>query len=73
MASVIHGFIYNKDAFDKLGLKPPATVDQFLRRSTRSRPTHLYVARPGTKDAGDGLHGYQNIGPTTKGEEGRKR
>ncbi len=25
MASVIHGFIYNKDAFDKLGIKVPTT------------------------------------------------
>src|SRR6476646_7910101 len=25
MASVIHGFFYNKDVFDKYGLKPPAT------------------------------------------------
>ena len=30
MASVIHGFIYNKDAFDKLGLKVPATRDEFF-------------------------------------------
>src|SRR5574343_924923 len=30
MASVIHGFIYNKDAFDQLGLTPPATVDEFF-------------------------------------------
>src|SRR5689334_16306676 len=25
MASVIHGFIYNADAFDQLGITPPAT------------------------------------------------
>src|SRR6476661_1658054 len=30
MASVIHGFIYNKDAFDKLGLKPPTTKAEFM-------------------------------------------
>ena len=29
MASVIHGFIYNKEAFDKLGLKPPTTKEEF--------------------------------------------
>ncbi|MCB1339357.1 MAG: carbohydrate ABC transporter substrate-binding protein, partial [Maritimibacter sp.] len=30
MASVIHGFIYNKDAFDALGLAVPATEDEFF-------------------------------------------
>ncbi|MBN9250786.1 MAG: carbohydrate ABC transporter substrate-binding protein, partial [Mesorhizobium sp.] len=30
MASVIHGFIYNKDAFDKLGITPPATEEEFF-------------------------------------------
>src|SRR5215510_14439080 len=29
MASVIHGFFYNKDVFDKYGLKPPTTRDEF--------------------------------------------
>ena len=29
MASVIHGFIYNKEAFDKLGITPPATEAEF--------------------------------------------
>ena len=29
MASVIHGFIYNKDIFDELGLSEPATVEEF--------------------------------------------
>ncbi|MEJ5202326.1 MAG: ABC transporter substrate-binding protein, partial [Anaerolineales bacterium] len=29
MASVIHGFFYNKEAFDKLGLKPPETKAEF--------------------------------------------
>src|SRR6218665_3215279 len=31
MASVIHGFIYNKDAFDKLGLTPPKTEEEFFK------------------------------------------
>ena len=30
MASVIHGFIYNKDAFDELGLSVPTTEDEFF-------------------------------------------
>ena len=31
MASVIHGFIYNKDAFDALGLQPPKTEEEFFK------------------------------------------
>jgi raffinose/stachyose/melibiose transport system substrate-binding protein len=30
MASVIHGFMYNKDAFEELGLEEPTTVDEFF-------------------------------------------
>ena len=30
MASVIHGFIYNKDAFDALGIAVPTTNDEFF-------------------------------------------
>ena len=30
MASVIHGFIYNQDAFTALGLDEPTTVDEFF-------------------------------------------
>ena len=29
MASVIHGFIYNKDIFDELGLSEPTTEEEF--------------------------------------------
>jgi len=31
MASVIHGFFYNKEAFDKLGLQEPVTWDEFYQ------------------------------------------
>ncbi|MCK5500581.1 MAG: carbohydrate ABC transporter substrate-binding protein, partial [Tritonibacter mobilis] len=30
MASVIHGFIYNKEAFEELGLEVPVTEDEFF-------------------------------------------
>lgn len=30
MASVIHGFIYNREAFEELGLKEPQTVEEFF-------------------------------------------
>ena len=48
MASVIHGFIYNKDAFDKLGLKPPKTEDEFYRRPRQDQEgRHLHPAGDG--------------------------
>ncbi len=37
MASVIHGFIYNKDAFDKLGIKVPTTQRRVLRRARQDQ------------------------------------
>jgi len=74
MASVIHGFIYNKDIFDMLGLEEPRTEAEFLavleRIRTQSRFTPLVM---GTADQWEAATmGYQNIGPNYwKGEEGR--
>ncbi len=75
MASVIHGFIYNKDAFDKLGIKPPETVDEFFAMLDKIKADGTYIPMAmGTKDMWEAATmGYQNIGPTYwKGEEGRK-
>ncbi|RKP51974.1 carbohydrate ABC transporter substrate-binding protein [Pararobbsia silviterrae] len=74
MASVIHGFIYNKDAFDKLGIQPPATVDAFFAALDRIKADGTYIPLAmGTKDGWETASmGYQNIGPTYyKGEQGR--
>jgi raffinose/stachyose/melibiose transport system substrate-binding protein len=75
MASVIHGFIYNKDAFDKLALKPPATMDEFFAALAKIKADGKYVPLAmGTKDGWETASmGYQNIAPNYyKGEEGRK-
>ncbi|HEX7640062.1 MAG TPA: ABC transporter substrate-binding protein [Burkholderiaceae bacterium] len=75
MASVIHGFIYDKEVFAKLGLKPPATVDQFFAVLDRIKADGRYTPLDmGTKDGWETASmGYQNIGPTYyKGEAGRK-
>ena len=75
MASVIHGFIYNKDAFAKLGLKPPATTDEFFAVLNKIKSDGNYVPLAiGTKDGWETASmGFQNIGPNYyKGEEGRK-
>src|SRR5919202_1064563 len=74
MASVIHGFIYNKDAFDKLGLKEPTTQDEFMAvlEAIKKDGTYIPLAM-GTADQWESATmGFQNIGPNYwKGEEGR--
>lgn len=74
VASVIHGFIYNKEAFDKLGITPPKTEDEFFAALDKIKKDGTYVPIDlGTKDQWEAATmGYQNIGPTYwKGEEGR--
>lgn len=74
VASVIHGFIYNKDAFDKLGLKPPQTEEEFFATLDKIKADGTYVPMAmGTKDLWEAATmGYQNIGPNYwKGEDGR--
>ncbi len=75
MASVIHGFIYNKEAFEKVGAEVPKTVDQFFAVLDKLKEDGTYIPMAmGTKDMWEAATmGYQNIGPTYwKGEEGRK-
>jgi raffinose/stachyose/melibiose transport system substrate-binding protein len=74
MASVIHGFIYNKDAFDQLGITPPATEDEFFAALDKIKADGTFVPMAmGTKDLWEAATmGYQNIGPNYwHGEEGR--
>ena len=74
MASVIHGFIYNKDAFEQLGLTVPTTEEAFFAVLDRIKEDGSYVPLAmGTKDLWEAATmGYQNIGPNYwKGEEGR--
>jgi raffinose/stachyose/melibiose transport system substrate-binding protein len=75
MASVIHGFIYNADAFAALGVKAPVTMDEFFVALQRIRGDGRYIPLVmGTKDGWEtATMGYQNIGPNFyRGEEGRK-
>lgn len=76
MASVIHGFIYNQDAFAKLGVTTaPTTIDEFhtLLDKIKTDGTYTPLAM-GTKELWESATmGFQNIGPNYwKGEEGRK-
>jgi raffinose/stachyose/melibiose transport system substrate-binding protein len=74
MASVIHGFIYNRQAFEELGLTPPATTDEFFALLDKIKEDGTYIPMAmGTNDQWEAATmGYQNIGPNHwKGEEGR--
>ena len=74
MASVIHGFIYNKDAFAELGLEAPQTESEFFAVLDAIKEDGSYVPMAmGTNDQWEAATmGYNNIGPNYwKGEEGR--
>ena len=75
MASVIHGFIYNKDIFDKLGItSTPTTLAEFHALLDKIKDAGVTPLDMGTKDMWESATmGFQNIGPNYwKGEEGRK-
>ena len=75
MASVIHGFIYNKDIFKELGLTEPKTEAEFFAVLDKIKANGTYVPLVlGTNDQWEAATmGFQNIGPNYwKGEEGRK-
>jgi raffinose/stachyose/melibiose transport system substrate-binding protein len=74
MASVIHGFIYNKDAFDALGITVPETEADFFAALDKIKADGTYIPMAmGTNDQWEAATmGYNNIGPNYwKGEEGR--
>lgn len=75
MASVIHGFLYNKAIFKELGLSVPKTEEEFLAILDKIKKSGKYIPLVmGTKDQWESATmGYQNIGPTLwDGETGRK-
>ena len=74
MASVIHGYIYNKDAFDALGISVPTTEAEFFAALDKIKADGTYIPMAmGTNDQWEAATmGYNNIGPNYwKGEEGR--
>ena len=74
MASVIHGFIYNADAFAELGLEVPETEDEFFAVLDAIQEDGGYIPMAmGTNDQWEAATmGYNNIGPNYwNGEEGR--
>ena len=75
MASVIHGFIYNKEIFEEVGIDVPKTIPDFMDAVKKIKDETRYVPiAMGTADQWEAATmGYQNVGPNFwKGEEGRK-
>lgn len=74
MASVIHGFFYNVDAFEELGLSVPTTEAEFYEVMDAIVADGTYAALAmGTADQWEAATmGWENIGPNYwHGEEGR--
>ena len=74
MASVIHGFIYNKEAFAELDITKPKTEADFLALLEKIKADGSYIPMAmGTNDQWEAsTMGCNNIGPNYwKGEEGR--
>ena len=76
VAAVLGGFIYNKDAFKKVGIAaPPQTDDDFFDNLDKNKKAGTYEPLAmGTPDQWEAATmGYQVIGPNYwHGEEGRK-
>ena len=74
MASVIHGFFYNKDKFDEYGLEEPTTKEEFMNVLQTLQENGETPLAMGTADQWEAATmGFQNIGPNYwKGEEGRQ-
>lgn len=73
MASVIHGFIYNKDIFEEAGVAEPTTVDEFFAALDAIKAAGYVGLDIGTADQWEAATmGFQNIGPNYwMGESGR--
>ncbi|MGL6313286.1 ABC transporter substrate-binding protein [Vibrio sp. WXL103] len=74
LGSVIHGFFYNKQIFNELGLKEPQTEHEFFKLLQRVEEQGRYTPMAfGAKDAWAVSElGWQNIGPNYwHGEDGR--
>ena len=74
LAAVLHGFIYNADIFDELGLSEPATSAEMneLLAAVKEDGRYTPMAMGTAQSFVPGLLGFQLIGPNFwNGEEGR--
>ncbi len=74
LAAVLHGWIYNADIFEELGLSEPTTAAEFtaLLEAVKEDGRYTPIAMGTSQDFVPGLLGFQLIGPNYwKGENGR--
>lgn len=74
VASVIHGFMYNKAIFRKLDLQPPRTVDEFFAVLDVLKRSGVKPLALGTADKWESSQlVFTNIGPNFwRGEQGQQ-
>jgi raffinose/stachyose/melibiose transport system substrate-binding protein len=74
VASVIHGFLYNKKIFNQLDLQPPRTVEEFFTVLDMLKKAGVTPLALGTYDQWEASQiVYTGIGPNFwRGEQGRK-
>ena len=74
VAFVAHGFLYNKDALEKLGASEPRTRDEFhaLLEKLKADGTYIPLALGTAEQWEAATMGLQNVGPSYwRGEDGR--
>jgi raffinose/stachyose/melibiose transport system substrate-binding protein len=74
IAFVAHGFLYNKDALEKIGASEPRTRDEFhaLLEKLKADGTYIPLALGTAEQWEAATMGLQNIGPSDwRGEDGR--
>lgn len=74
VAFVAHGFLYNKDALEKVGAKEPRTREEFhtLLEKLKADGTFIPLALGTAEQWEAATMGLQNIGPSDwRGEDGR--
>jgi raffinose/stachyose/melibiose transport system substrate-binding protein len=70
MASVLHGFIYNQDIFDQVGVTPPTTESEFFAVLDKIKAAGITPLDITTKDAWTTqTMGFENIWPNFAGGE----
>jgi raffinose/stachyose/melibiose transport system substrate-binding protein len=74
IAFVAHGFLYNKDALEKIGASEPRTREEFraVLEKLKADGTYIPLALGTAEQWEAAIMGLQNIGPTDwRGEDGR--
>nr|WP_281011952.1 extracellular solute-binding protein [Pseudothermotoga thermarum] len=63
---------YNKAIFEKYGLKPPTTFDEFFDVAEKLKARGIIPLALGTKDGWEAAHAFETVLIGTLGAEGYK-